>query len=212
MRIGIYARVSTKDQSCELQLRDLRAYCAARGFTIFREYVDQGVSGTKNSRPELDKLMADARKRKIDGVICWRFDRFARSCKHLLLALEEFRELNVGFVSYMESIDTTSALGRALFTIVAAVAELERNLIVERVQAGIDHARARGKRLGRPRQYVDPERIRELQASGLSLRQVAATLKVGYGTVRSALQNSERKTPPKDVEEIGSFTEASVVA
>jgi DNA invertase Pin-like site-specific DNA recombinase len=206
MRIGIYARVSTKDQSCELQLRDLRAYCEARGFIIFREYIDQGVSGSKNSRPELDKLMADARKRKIDGVICWRFDRFARSCKHLLLALEEFRELNVGFVSYMEIIDTTSALGRAIFTIVAAVAELEKDLIVERVQAGIDHARARGKRLGRPRQYVDPERIRELQASGLSLRQVAAQLGCGYGTIRERLQSGERKTPCKSAEEIAPFT------
>ena len=172
MRVGIYARVSTKDQSCELQLRDLRAYCAARGFTIFREYVDQGVSGSKSSRPELDKLMGDARKRKIEAVICWRFDRFARSCKHLLLALEEFRELGVGFVRYMENIDTTSALGRAIFTIVAAVAEVEKNLIVERVQAGINHARAKGKRLGHPSRYVDPDRIRELQASGLSLRQV----------------------------------------
>ena len=84
MRVGLYAHVSTKDQSCDLQMRDLRAYCAARGFTIFREYIDQGVSGTRNSRPELDKLVGDARKRKIETVICWRFDRFARSCRHLL--------------------------------------------------------------------------------------------------------------------------------
>jgi DNA invertase Pin-like site-specific DNA recombinase len=193
MLVALYCRVSTKDQSCDLQLRDLRSYCAARGFTIFREYVDQGVSGAKNSRPELDKLMGDARKRKIEAVICWRFDRFARSCKHLLLALEEFRELNVGFVSYMENIDTTSALGRAIFTIVAAVAELEKNLIVERVQAGINHARARGKRLGRPSRYVDIDRVVELQSSGKSLRQIAAELHVGYGTVRARLETAERK-------------------
>jgi len=206
MKVGLYCRVSTKDQSCDMQLRDLRNYCLARGFIIFREYIDQGVSGSKNSRPELDKLMADARKRKIDGVICWRFDRFARSCKHLLLALEEFRELGIGFVSYMENIDTTSALGRAIFTIVAAVAELEKNLIVERVQAGINHARARGKRLGRPPQRIQVERIAELQASGMSLRQIAVEVGCGYGTVRARLQTGERKSPSKSGAEIAPFT------
>jgi len=211
MRVALYARVSTRDQSCELQLRDLRAYCAARGFTIFREYVDQGVSGATNSRPELDKLMGDARKRKIEAVICWRFDRFARSCRHLLLALEEFRELGVGFVSYMESIDTTSALGRAIFTIVAAVAELEKNLIVERVQAGINHARAKGKRLGRPTRYVDIDRVVELQAAGKSLRQIAAALNCGYGTIRARLESGERKTPTKIGQENAPFTGISVV-
>lgn len=149
--------------------------------------------------------MGDVRKRKIEAVICWRFDRFARSCKHLLLALEEFRELGVGFVSYMENIDTTSALGRAIFTIVAAVAELEKNLILERVQAGINLARARGKRLGRPSRYVDIDRVRELQASGMSLRQIAATLKVGYGTVRERLQGGERKTLRDNAQDNGSI-------
>lgn len=211
MRVALYARVSTRDQSCEMQLKDLRTYAEARGFIIFREYIDQGVSGSKNSRPELDKLMGDARKRKIEAVICWRFDRFARSCKHLLLALEEFRELGIGFVSYMENIDTTSALGRAIFTIVAAVAELERNLIVERVQAGINHAREKGKRLGRRRRQVDVGRIAELQSSGMSLRQIAAALNVGYGTVRARLQASERKTIPKIAVECCPFTENSVV-
>ena len=145
-------------------------------------------------------------------VLVWRWDRFARSTRHLLLALEEFRSLKIQFVSFQEDIDTGTPIGQVLFTLIAAMAELERNLIVERVCAGIRNARAHGKRLGRPHQYVDVDRIRELQASGLSLRKVAATLKVGYGTVRSALQNGERKTPPKDVEEIGSFTEAAVVA
>ena len=189
-----------------MQLRDLHAYCAARGFIIFLEYIDQGVSGAKNSRPELDKLMGDARKRKIEAVICWRFDRFARSWKHLLLALEEFRELNVGFVSYMENIDTTSALGRAIFTIVAAVVELEKNLIVERVQAGINHGRSKGRRLGRPRQYVDADRIVEMQSSGKSLRQISTALKVGYGTVRDRLQATERKTLAKIAEQTGALT------
>ena len=159
MRVALYCRVSTRDQNCTLQLNELRSYCNARKFEIVREYVDEGVSGSLDSRPGLNLLMADARKRKLDAVLVWRFDRFARSTRHLLLALEEFRELGIGFVSYMENIDTTSALGRAIFTIVAAVAELERNLIVERVQAGINHARARGKQLGRRRRQVDVERI-----------------------------------------------------
>ena len=122
MRIGIYARVSTKDQSCELQLRDLRTYCAARGFDLVREYVDVGQSGAKDSRPELNMLMGDARKRKFDAIVVWRFDRFARSTKHLLLSLEEFRSLGIQFISYQENMDTSSPLGQALFTIVSAVA------------------------------------------------------------------------------------------
>jgi DNA invertase Pin-like site-specific DNA recombinase len=124
----------------------------------------------------------------------------------LLLALEEFRELGIGFVSYMENIDTTSALGRAIFTIVAAVAELERNLIVERVQAGINHARARGKQLGRRRRQVDVERIMEMQSSGMGLRQIAAALGCGYGTIRERLQSGERKTPGKSGEDNAPFT------
>ena len=144
MRIGTYARVSTKDQSCEMQLRDLRAYCAARSFDAVAEYVDVGQSGAKDSRPELNRLMDDARKRKLDAVLVWRFDRFARSTKHLLTALEEFRSAGIQFISYQENMDTGSPLGQALFTIVAAVAQLERDLIRERVSAGIRNARANG--------------------------------------------------------------------
>src|SRR5450759_972468 len=103
MRIGIYARVSTKDQSCELQVRDLRSYCAARGFDLVREYVDVGQSGAKDSRPELNILMDDARKRQFDAIVVWRFDRFARSTKHLLWELEEFRSLGIQFISYQEN-------------------------------------------------------------------------------------------------------------
>jgi DNA invertase Pin-like site-specific DNA recombinase len=191
MRVGIYARVSTKDQSCALQVRDLKAYCAARKFSIFREYIDVGESGAKNSRPELNNLMADARKRKFDSVVVWRFDRFARSTKHLLLALEEFRSLGIQFVSYQENIDTTSPLGQALFTIVSAVAQLERDLIRERVNAGIRHARACGKQLGRPRRIVDGEELVRLQAEGASLRQIAKKLGIGYGTVRLRIRSAE---------------------
>src|SRR5271167_1180857 len=150
-----------------MQLRDLRTYCAARGLDLVREYIDVGQSGAKDSRPELNKLMDDARKRQFDSIVVWRFDRFARSTKHLLLALEEFRGLGVQFISYQENIDTGTPLGQALFVIIAAIAELERGLICERVNAGIRNARARGKQLGRPRQYVDPDRIVEMRAAGM---------------------------------------------
>jgi DNA invertase Pin-like site-specific DNA recombinase len=187
MRIAIYARVSTKDQSCDLQLRDLRAYCSARGLTLTQEYVDTGFSGAKDSRPALNELVAAARKRKFDVIVVWRFDRFARSTKHLLLALEEFRSLGIQFISYQESIDTNSPLGQALFTIVSAVAQLERDLIRERVSAGIRFARESGKQLGRPQASVSRERILELKATGASIRTIAKELGVGYGTVRKRL-------------------------
>jgi len=192
MRIGIYARVSTKDQSCELQVRDLRAFCAARGFDLVREYVDVGQSGAKDSRPELNILMDDARKRQFDAIVVWRFDRFARSTKHLLSALEEFRSLGIQFISYQENIDTSSALGQALFTIVSAVAQLERDLIRERVSAGIRNARANGKTLGRPMRAVDRGRILQMRAEGQSLQQIAENLGVGYGTVRARLLTSHK--------------------
>src|SRR6266853_2026052 len=195
MRIAIYAHVSTKDQSCELQVRDLRAYCTARGCDLVREYVDVGQSGTKASRPELKKLMDPARKRQFDAIVVWRFDRFARSTKHQLSALEEFRSLGIQFISYQENIDTSSALGHALFTIVSAMAQLERDLIRERVSAGIRNARANGKKFGRPMRTVDPDRILEMRAEGQTLEQIAENLGVGYGTVRARLQNTLAKNP-----------------
>ena len=179
MRAAIYARVSTKDQSCDMQMRDLRAYCAARGFTIIHEYIDIGQCGAKDSRPELNLLMADARKQKFDSVLVWRFDRLARSTKHLLLALEEFRSLGVQFMSYQENIDTSSPLGQALFTIVSAVAQLERDLIRERVSAGIRNAQANGKKLGRPMRTVDRDLILQMRAEGQSLERIAENLGVG---------------------------------
>ena len=197
MRAAIYARVSTKDQSCEMQMRDLRAYCAARGFTIIREYIDIGQSGAKDSRPQLNELVADARKRKVDSILVWRFDRFARSTKHLLLALEEFRSLGVQFISYQENIDTSSSLGQALFTIVSAVAQLERDLIRERVSAGIRNARLNGKKLGRPRVKANLEEILQLQAEGHSLRKIAAKLGIGDGTVRDRLQDQRAENPTR---------------
>src|ERR1700722_4462006 len=192
MRIGIYARVSTKDQSCEMQLRDLRTYCAARAFDLVREYVDVGQSGAKDSRPELNILMDDARKRQFDAIVVWRFDRFARSTKHLLTALEEFRSLGIQFISYQENVDTSTPLGQALFTIVSAVAQLERELIRERVSAGIRNARANDKKLGRPKTLVDRAQVLQLREQGQSLQQIATNLGIGYGTVRARLLASHK--------------------
>jgi DNA invertase Pin-like site-specific DNA recombinase len=192
MRIGIYARVSTKDQSCELQIRDLRAYCTARGFELVREYIDVGQSGAKDSRPELNNLMDDARKRQFDAIVVWRFDRFARCTKHLLTALEEFRALGIQFISYQENVDTSTPLGQALFTIVSAVAQLERELIRERVSAGIRNARANGKKLGRPKTSVGRAQVLQLREQGQSLQQIATNLGIGYGTVRSRLLTSHK--------------------
>ena len=185
-RIAVYARVSTSDQSTESQLLDLRRYVRERGWDIFKEYVDEGISGTKDSRPALNELMDDARKRRFDVVLVWRFDRFARSTKHLILALEEFKNLGVDFVSFQENIDTSSPLGSAIFTIISAVAQLERDIIAERVKAGLRRARENGKKLGRPRVDVDVTRIAVLRALGRSWAQVSRELGIGKGTAQRA--------------------------
>jgi DNA invertase Pin-like site-specific DNA recombinase len=128
----------------------LRQFAEARGWQILGEYLDEGISGAKDSRPELNRLMADAHKRRFDIVCVWRFDRFARSVSHLLRALETFKALGIDFVSFSEQMDTSTPAGKMVFTVLGAVAELERSLIVERVRAGMRNARAKGKRIGRP--------------------------------------------------------------
>src|ERR1700680_2584213 len=143
-----------------MQLRELREYCERRKWKVFREYVDTGVSGAKEKRLELDKLLSDAHRRKFDAVIVWKFDRLARSVSHLLRALETFRAQGIEFVSLSEQVDTSTPTGKMVFTVLGAVAELERSLIVERVRAGVRNARAKGKTLGRPRVYPDQRRIK----------------------------------------------------
>jgi DNA invertase Pin-like site-specific DNA recombinase len=176
-RVALYARVSTADQSCESQLRDLRAYVAARGWQA-TEFVDQGVSGTKEKRPALDRLLREVKARRIDVVVVAAFDRFGRSVRHLVETLELFRHLGVEFISLREQIDTGSPLGQAVFTIIAAIAQLERSLIVERVKAGLRRARADGKRLGRPPLQVDQRRVATVVARRLSVRAAAKELGV----------------------------------
>ena len=184
-KIAIYARVSTTNgtQSPDMQLTALREYCQARGLTIYKEYVDNGISGSKESRPALNSLMNDARKRKFDCILVYRFDRFARSSKHLITALEEFKSLGVGFISYSENIDTSSPLGKAIFVIVGAMAELERNIIRERVISGLNNARAKGKKLGRPKSKLDTKKIKELKEMGFSLRNIAEQIGVSKSTI-----------------------------
>ena len=190
-RVAIYARVSTPDgkgQSPEMQLRELREHCERRGWTIAGEYVDR-MTGTKDSRPELDRLMADAHKRRFDVVIVWKFDRFARSVSHLLRALETFKALRIDFVSYSEQMDTSTPAGKMVFTVLGAVAELERSLIVERVRAGLRNARAKGKHLGRPRANIDANRLAALRREGKSLKQIAAEVGCSAAYVHKTLAN-----------------------
>lgn len=195
-RAALYARISTSNngQSPEMQLRELREYCERRGWTVAGEYVDTGISGAKDRRPELDRLMTDAHKRRFDVVAVWKFDRFARSVSHLLRALDTFRVLGIEFVSLSESLDTATPAGRMVFTVLGAVAELERSLIAERVRAGLRNARAKGKRLGRPRVAVDTRRIDALRDSGLSWAKIAERLSVGEGTVYR-LAHASAKNP-----------------
>src|SRR6202040_3570069 len=196
VKIAIYARVSTNNgQDPEMQLRELRDYCQRRGWEGTREYVDVGISGIKEKRPELDKLLADAHKRHFDAVVVWRFDRFARSVSHLLRALETFGALGIQFVSLSEQVDTSTPTGKMVFTVLGAVAELERNLIVERVRAGLRHARAKGKQLGRPRKHVDTAEIRLLRAAGGPWRMIAREMEVSDVTVFVAAQGRPDTDP-----------------
>lgn len=166
----------------ELQLRDLRAYALHRGLCIEREYVDAGISGSKDQRPALNELMDGAKKRHFDTVLVWRFDRFARSTRHLLQSLDEFRSLGIDFISFQENIDTTSPLGKAMFTIISAINELEKNIIVSRVRAGLANAKAKGRKLGRPPR-INHGQVLELRTQGFSLSQIGKKV----GATKSAV-------------------------
>jgi DNA invertase Pin-like site-specific DNA recombinase len=193
MKAALYARVSTSNNGQDpiMQTRELGEFCERRGWTLI-EYVDIGISGTKEKRPALDRLMADAHKRKFDVVVVWKFDRFARSVSHLLRALETFQALGIQFVSLSEQLDTSTPTGKMVFTVLGAVAELERSLIVERVRAGLRNARAKGKHIGRPKIYVDHLQVAHLRAQGLSWLAIAQRMGVGEGTVRRASQASAK--------------------
>ncbi len=208
MRAAIYVRVSTTDQRLDVQTDELRRYVEARGWTLAACWEDRGVSGSRDRRPGLDAVMTAARRRQVDVVVVAAFDRFARSVRHLLTALDEFRALGVEFVSLREQIDTSTPLGRMVFTVVAAVAELEREVIRERVRVGIAAARRRGVRLGRPRRVFDLGRARTMLAGGTSQRAVARALGVGDATLRAALRD-RAKTPLAATGEVGAESPAT---
>jgi len=185
MRTAIYARVSTTNhgQDASLQTSEMQQFVEARGWQLADQYVDQGVSGAKDSRPELNRLMADAHKRKFDVVLVWKLDRFGRSLRHLVNALAEFESLGIAFVSLSDNLDLSTASGRLMFNIIGAMAEFERELIRERVKAGMKNAKAKGIRIGRPRANVDAAQIARLRAQGLSWKKIAKQMGLGVGTL-----------------------------
>ena len=179
MTAAIYARVSTFDQEPENQLAELRRYITARGWTA-AEYVDKGVSGTKDKRPALDQLVRDAKRRRFDVLVCWRLDRLGRNLKHLIMLLDDLQALGVAFVTLGEGIDTTTPAGRLQLHVLSAISQFERDRLAERVRAGLARARAQGVRLGRPRRHVDAERLAAV--AGLPDRQAARQLGVPRST------------------------------
>ena len=172
-RAAFYVRVSTVDQHPETQLRELREYAERRGLSIAGEYVDHGFGGTKARRPALDRMLADARRRRFDVLLVWSCDRLARSTKHFLQVLDELDSSGVQFTSLREAFDTSGALGRAFLGIVAVLGEMERALLIERVRSGMARARAEGRQIGRARLDVSREQVVVDRRSGMSLTQVA---------------------------------------
>ena len=189
-RAALYSRVSTVDQHPETQLNELRQFAANRGFKVAGEYTDHGYSGARARRPELDRMMDDARRHKFDVVLVWACDRLARSTKHLLQTIDELNGMGIQFLSQREAIDTEGPLGRAIIVIVSAMAELERSIIVERVKAGMRRARLEGRQIGRARLNVNREQIVRDRSSGMSLTQVAKKHGVSRASVCRLVKDS----------------------
>lgn len=194
MKVAIYTRTSTDRQSNGLQSqkRALEDYCKARGITDYLVFEEFGVSGTKSSRPELDKLMSEVRAGKVSTVICYSFSRFSRSTKHLLDTLDEFGKLKVNFVSLSENLDLSTPMGKAVFLIISALASLERDLIAERCRLGVANARAKGKQIGRPRK-LQYDLIVTLRNEGYTYRQISKMLNIAQGSIALALKKNTHK-------------------
>lgn len=204
-RVACYARTSTIDQATglESQVRVLRQYCKQNGITDTEFFTDGGISGTKASRPALDQMMAAVERGEISSVVVHSFSRFARSTTHLLNALTRFKEKGVHFVSISERIDTNSAVGVAIFSILAAIAQLERDLIASRVKIGLENARAKGKLIGR-KKMRDSDLIRKLLKAGMSYRNISVVAKCSHGSVsaeRAALRREEEELKKKLAEQ-----------
>jgi DNA invertase Pin-like site-specific DNA recombinase len=187
-RAVLYMRVSSADQHPESRLHDLRMMAAQRGYEIVREYTDK-ISGIRAKRPGLDQLMRDARRGQFDVLLVWAFDRLARSVKHFLEVLDELTHLNIEFISFRENVDTSGPLGRAMIVIIGAIAELERNLIIERVRSGMRRARLEGRRLGRPPINVDREAVIRDRSRGQSLTQIAKAYRISKASVIRVLRS-----------------------
>ena len=195
-RAAIYARVNTNNgQDPEVQLAEIREFCMRREWTTVKEYVDKGISGAKERRPALDNLLADCRRRAVDCVVVYRYDRFARSLRQLVNALEEFRALGIDFVSLHEGVDTSTPNGRLVFGIFASIAEFERELIRDRVKSGLALAKSRGKCLGRPRVNVDRLRIATLRNEGRSWAEICDVLGISKGTAQRAVLSLPKNLP-----------------
>jgi DNA invertase Pin-like site-specific DNA recombinase len=179
-------------QNPELQLAELREYAGRRGWEISGEYVDEGVSGAKESRPALNRLMVDVHRRRFAVLLVWKIDRFGRSLRHLVNALADLDAAGVAFVSLRDNLDLSTPSGRLMFQVIGAMAEFERALVQERVRAGLRLAKSKGKRLGRPRAGVNPEQVATLRAAGASWRVVSQQLGIGVGTACRALQGRSK--------------------
>ncbi len=196
-RVALYARVSTADQDPAMQVEALQAEVARRGWVLHDTYVDHGVSGAKDRRPALDRLMTDVRSGDLQAVMVWKFDRMARSVRHLLAVMDEFRASDVLFVSVTENIDTSTAIGSAMFIIISAIAQLERDIIRERVLAGVARARRRRSTWGRAQRWTeaDAKKAIELRAQGRSWREVAMATHLPVRTIRRAVATVANTTP-----------------
>ena len=190
---ALYMRVSTLDQHPETQLYDLRQMAQQRGYQIVEEYTDR-ICGAKAKRPGLDALMRDARRGQFDVILVWASDRIARSVKHFLEVLDELNRLNIEFISFREQIDTGGPLGRAVVVIIGAIAELERNLIIERVRAGMRRAKLEGRHIGRKPLTLDREAILRESKQGRSLGQIAKAHRISRSTVHRVISSSLQRT------------------
>jgi len=200
VRCVLYARTSTSngDQHPEMQLAELREHAQRRGWSVVGEFTDQ-ISGSKDSRPALNRLIADAHQRKFDAVVCWKLDRWGRSLKHLINSIAELEALGVVFASLRDNLDLGTPSGRLMFQIIGAMAELERSLIIERTKAGLRHAQSKGIKLGRPRASVDTDRLAALRASGASWRSISREMGVPRSSLRLALAGVSQNVPGSEV-------------
>jgi DNA invertase Pin-like site-specific DNA recombinase len=199
MKLALYARVSTdrkepdaRMQTCEPQLLDMRAYAKLRGHEVVAEYMDKGISGTKTSRPALDSMLAAADRGEFEGVVVWRFDRFGRSVMHLLQSLQDFQDKGIAFISVQENMDTSTSMGKAMFTIISAIGQLERDIISERTKAGLRAAVARGAKPGRPVLPVDMEWLMHLRSKGYSMREAGRVLGFSAAKIWDTLHGKSR--------------------